>query len=486
MAKKSESLNDYSNKDFNLAWSSYGDKNNDVCFPDKIDKNNPIIIRYPEGPTVYLQPIQIQDVETGLQVYIVTDQKNMLDNQSANFVIRGSDGFVKNNSGNPDWFKNDIPFGLSHGKYQIPQANSAKNALLKQIEDNPNINSWNLQGHSLGTMVSIQALSLLSPNEIDKIGAVTLFNGPNVNYESMSKEQKAAIDKLEVAGKITYYINPFDPVSVLNRDSGHQIGKIKIINPRQQGLFFFQHSMTESQIIDQQVDIVEEGDKFFEQYNEYIAILANFERRLIDDFGSQLKDSQLAKIIELFQSGRFDIDSIVDIISGFGISFGRVGSLAGKVSKYVFEYNNLADMYFAGINQLNEKINGSSGTEKIQYQTELINAVSKEAKSAVKVYSNQLKQHHNQYEQIIIEKGNIIKNFVFETGANLDDQEMNQLIHDFTKETIWNTDQINYNQKENKKYKNQLNKFSKNLNNIATNAKRRDYQDSTFFSETKF
>ncbi|MDR2977760.1 MAG: cutinase family protein [Streptococcaceae bacterium] len=176
----------------------------------------------------------MQNPETGFNAYFVTDQEKLEDTNQAYFVIHGSD--AKKLTTTNDWIDNNAYFTMTYK--EIPQIADAKVALHQKIQElttkSPNA-KVDITGHSLGTMVSIQTLMALSPEDIDHIGHVVLFDGPDAraSIQHMGPNAAANIEKLEAAGKIDYYINPFDLVSNLNRASsrGKQIGNVHLLVP---------------------------------------------------------------------------------------------------------------------------------------------------------------------------------------------------------------------------------------------------------------
>ena len=107
--------------------------------------------------------------------------------------------------------------------------------------------TMDLSAHSLGTMVTVQGIAGLSSNDLDKIGRVVLFDGPDTTKSllkmGLTPDQIKAIGK-----KIEYYVNPFDMVSMLNREytiahlpedgeqyhvrgEGGPVGKVNIVVP---------------------------------------------------------------------------------------------------------------------------------------------------------------------------------------------------------------------------------------------------------------
>jgi hypothetical protein len=125
----------------------------------------------------------LADEKAGFNAYFVTDTAKLDETTRQTYLtIRGSDG--ASISSLNDWVSNDANFALTDG--YIPQAKLANQALKEKIKElnakAPNA-VLNVTGHSLGTMVSAQAVAKLYQDDVkafDKIGKVVLFNGPDV------------------------------------------------------------------------------------------------------------------------------------------------------------------------------------------------------------------------------------------------------------------------------------------------------------------
>jgi Protein of unknown function (DUF2974). len=177
----------------------------------------------------------LTDEKAGFNAYFVTDTAKLNnDTKQTYLAIRGSDG--ASISSLNDWVSNDANFALTNT--YIPQAKLANQALQEKIRE---LNAkapdavLNVTGHSLGTMVSAQAVAKLYQEDIkafDKIGKVVLFDGPDV---TKSLKMMGLSDKEipKIGEKVTYYVNPFDIVSMLNRTEPleKQFGKVNIIVP---------------------------------------------------------------------------------------------------------------------------------------------------------------------------------------------------------------------------------------------------------------
>ena len=83
--------------------------------------------------------------------------------------------------------------------------------------------TMDITGHSLGTIVSAQGVAGLSDEELEKIGKVVLFDGPDTT-KSLKKMGLSDEKIKKISEKIVYYVNPFDIVGMLNRE--HTIAKL--------------------------------------------------------------------------------------------------------------------------------------------------------------------------------------------------------------------------------------------------------------------
>ena len=90
---------------------------------------------------------------------------------------------------------------------------------IKEIKEKaPDNVKMDVAAHSLGTMVSVQGLAGLSVEELKTIGQVVLLDGPDTRKSLKNMNvSKEVYDELNA--RITYYLNPFDIVSMLNREN---------------------------------------------------------------------------------------------------------------------------------------------------------------------------------------------------------------------------------------------------------------------------
>jgi len=168
------------------------------------------------------------------------------DTKKTYLAIRGSDGMRLANWN--DWVDNDAQFALNH--IHIPQAKLATKGMKAKIaemnEKAPDA-KMDIVAHSLGTMVSVQGIAGLNAQELQKVGKVVLFDGPDTTKSLL--KMGLTQDQIKTLGeKIEYYVNPFDMVSMLNREytiahlpedgdqyhvrgEGGPVGKVNIVVP---------------------------------------------------------------------------------------------------------------------------------------------------------------------------------------------------------------------------------------------------------------
>ena len=159
----------------------------------------------------------LTDDEAGFSAYYLTDTPTLTNDTTKTYMtIRGSDAISKENWN--DWVENDAKFALNH--IHTPQAKLAtvgmKAKIAEMREKAPNA-TMDITGHSLGTIVSAQGVAGLTDQELEKIGKVVLFDGPDTT-KSLKKMGLSDEKIKKISEKIEYYVNPFDVVGMLNRE----------------------------------------------------------------------------------------------------------------------------------------------------------------------------------------------------------------------------------------------------------------------------
>ena len=165
----------------------------------------------------------LTDERAGFNAYYLTDTPTLTNDTTKTYMaIRGSDAISLENLN--DWIENDAQFALNH--IHTPQAKLAtvgmKTKIAEMREKAPQA-TMDITGHSLGTIVSAQGVAGLTDEELEKIGKVVLFDGPDTT-KSLKKMGLSDEKIQKISEKIEYYVNPFDIVGMLNRE--HTITKL--------------------------------------------------------------------------------------------------------------------------------------------------------------------------------------------------------------------------------------------------------------------
>ncbi|GAB2026229.1 hypothetical protein [Lactovum odontotermitis] len=180
----------------------------------------------------------MSNFSTGFNSYLVTDQKELKDTTQAYLAVRGSDAAgvkIENwHADITDWLKNDAVFALTNT--QIPQADDAYQALKASLRALPKDAKLDVTAHSLGTIGSVQGVALIvknDPADFDRIGKLVLFDGPDTRT-SLENMGLSAAQIEAISAKTTYYVSPFDLVSMLNRtqNPADQLGTVHYIIPK--------------------------------------------------------------------------------------------------------------------------------------------------------------------------------------------------------------------------------------------------------------
>ena len=176
-----------------------------------------------EPPIKVYQKGLLTDEKAGFNAYYLTDTPTLTNDTTKTYMaIRGSDAISYENWN--DWIDNDAKFALNH--IHTPQAKLATagmKAKIAEMREKAPQATMDITGHSLGTIVSAQGEAGLSDEELEKIGKVVLFDGPDTTKSL--KEMGLSDEKIKkISEKIEYYVNPFDIVGMLNRQ--HTITKL--------------------------------------------------------------------------------------------------------------------------------------------------------------------------------------------------------------------------------------------------------------------
>ncbi|OTN88666.1 hypothetical protein A5819_001147 [Enterococcus sp. 7E2_DIV0204] len=408
----------------------------------------------------------LTDEKAGYNSYYLTDTPTLnTDTKHTYFTTRGSDGISWENRN--DWLGNNLVFATEKG--YIPQAKLATEAMHQKIEEMrtkaPNA-TMSMTGHSLGTMVTIQAVANLPAKDISKIDKVILFQGPDAreSINNMSEQARKNIQLLEEHGKIEYYVNAFDIVSMLNRNKKgvDEIGKVHYLLPKTFTSTFDGGSPGSSHDFGQ-YQLNPDGTPKEANLKEHGYIFAAGIKV------SNLIDKYIKKLIK--EKDGADSLSYYELVKL--LTSGGYKDFEKEYSKIIADAE-VASKWNGKVSNLQESIRGASGSKKIELRGELATEVANKAKTVgddyVLIQKNDQQEAEDEVDLVVKE---------IESGAKdiqkyLESYEVDALIAPYKKTNLWDSGQATSNINEAKKYKEKLTAFSKTLTTVAKNIQEYD------------
>ena len=430
----------------------------------------------------------LTDSDAGFNAYFVTDTPKLnKDTKKAYLAIRGSDAMSIDNLN--DWVGNDANFVLTNS--YIPQAKLANQALVEKIKEMkqkaPNA-SLDVTAHSLGTMVSAQSVAKLYHDDRDAfktIGKVVLFDGPDVvkslkNMGLSDKEIKA------VGEKVTYFVNPFDMVSMLNRTAPYkeQFGTVNVIVPLNFSTTF--DSATSSHDFGEfQIDAKGNPLVAREDFHPEMLTAGHKLAKLIDKTLSQVKDLGVKGLT----SG-----VILTALSGGVGTLMALGMTAAEAKAIYDDFNKAYTGIVAEAKEKSKawnnehipdyqnRIRSASGSQKVELRVELLQTVAQNAifrsEDFVAEVKTKLTQTKEEIQKEITQGVQGISNMVH----YLDYSEVSALLSDFNMQNFWDEGVEDSTNNEAKKYQTEIETFSATLMKVAQNIEQVDAQGALGFN----
>ena len=396
----------------------------------------------------------LSDIDEGFNSYFLTDTPELNgDTKNAYLAVKGSDGiglFSLN-----DWMGNNFPFTM-HDEYTI-QGRLVEGALhvkLAELKEKAPNAKLNITGHSLGSIASVQGAAHLSVEELQQIGEIVVFNGP----DTLKSLRKSGVSEevIQILNeKVTYYVNPFDIVSMLNRNTDEQLGKVKVIVPFNFSTTFdtpSSHDFGEYRI-HSDGKILEATEDFFPAYLKA---------------GEKLS-KLLNKYIELIKEGNsnFGLDKIgstpevlLTLVNG-GLNYSKFM----KEYQEIIEETKLEVISWGRkkIQSIQEKLLYTNGPERIKLRSELILTLSHlsriESDDKVSKSLKQLEEYKQRVKALTISASHEAMNVAF----HLDSNELYELLYEFDFESSWDESTEQLNRELLKAYLEKIYKFSDTL-----------------------
>lgn len=429
----------------------------------------------------------LTDGKAGFNAYFVTDTPTLnKKTKETYFTIRGSDA-VKLDTLN-DWVANNANFALTNS--YIPQAKLANKALKEKISElnaqAPNA-KLNVTGHSLGTMISAQAVANLYQDDsksFEKIGNVVLFDGPDVT-QSLNKMGLSDKEIKEVGKKVTYYVNPFDIVSMHNRKAplDEQFGNVNIIVPVNFATTFDKpssHDFGEFQMDDNGVPLVATKD-FHPEMLKAGQSLANLIQTTLEKVKGTAAVGIPANVLVNALSG-----GIAGLVA-LGLTAHQAKAIYDQFDK---EYKDIIKTAKIEAKAWNKKhipdyqnrIRSASGAKKIELRAELLQTVAQDATIQAEEYKDDvaklLSKAKIQLQNTITETYQAVNN----VPRYLSYQEVSELLAEFNTSTLWDDNIEKSTKKSAQSYQAEMEKFASTLMKVSQSIQNVDAQGAEGFN----
>lgn len=432
--------------------------NNGIVYVHK-DKNTRLVPKGTINGTIFVKKPLLSDIEEGFNSYFLTDTPELnKDTKNAYLAVKGSDFPSLDNLYIPllnDWLGNNYPF-VMHDEY-IPQGKLVEEALhvkLAELREKAPNAKLNITGHSLGSIASVQGAAHLSVEELDQIGEIVVLNGP----DTLKSLRKSGVSEevIQILNeKVTYYVNPFDIVSMLNRNTDEQLGKVKVIVPFNFATTFdtpSSHDFGEYRIYSDGT-VLEATEDFFPAYLKAGEKL----RKLLNKYIELIKeDNKISNI---------DRDDFSSELLSTGINGSRYYSKFMKEYQEIIEETKLEVISWGrkNIQLLQEKLLYTNGPERIKLRSELILILSHlsriESDDKVSKSLKQLEEYKQRVKALTISASHEAMNVAF----HLDSNELYELLYEFDFESCWDESTEQLNRELLKAYLEKIYKFSDTL-----------------------
>ena len=496
----------------------------------------------PNQGKVFLQPDNeglLEDKKSGYNAYYVTDTDTINQNtKQTYFAVRGSDGFgidlgeaQKDWGGylqtyNPsdfnfqDWIYNDAAFALTDAI--IPQAKHATEGMKAKIAE---LNQYaapdakmDITAHSLGTMTSIQGVAGLNEEELNKVGRIVLFDGPD---PTKSLEKAGYGDKIpQLDAKTIYYVNPFDPVSMLNRDKPwkQQLGDVRVVVPIEYTSMMDKHSSHDlgAYQIDSKGNLLEVSEDYHPELWKAGHKLAELNKKSIENIKKYVPEKAIEKLVTMspeefsrlagqlqdsFKSRNQSeiLKSVLEIKEKLGLSWEEAWNIFYNRGKLTEIYENYEKEYAKIIkdakkeslawdrknldlnnpNNLHERIKrAGSYNERILLRTQLLY-------TAVELAGSDIEQKISEVKTALADAESILKGFIEYSrsaikvlGVLLSDSEIEELMSELTFENLWDSGINESNISHLKEFETKITNFSQTMIQCAQNLEQVDAQNA--------
>ncbi|MCI1831720.1 MAG: hypothetical protein LKI77_02075 [Bifidobacterium sp.] len=475
-------LENYSNIYADLAQGAYIDRPKGKSFPysqltgaqkSQLNSGNSASFFFPgardasgaDASKVFLQPdLKVKaangssksvmvDSNTGYQSYLVTDASKLSDSTHAYLAVRGSDNpkTAANAYYNlrTDWIANDGAFALNNTV--IPQAKDVETAMKTAVARLPKTVKLDVTGHSLGTMDSAQGLGLLlknDPQAFNRIGKVVLWDGPDTT-QSLKNMGLTQAQIREVSSKITYYVNPMDVVSMLNRTApkDEQLGHVNYMVPLN---FNSTLDMTDSAHDFGEFQLDENGNpltasvsfhpELLRAGQQVAQLIQTSLKKLKETYGLD-KSTAIAVLISML-SGGFNITADKLAKKGVHLTYDQLKTI---FSTFCTDYMTIISQARVAAEQwdktaipkFQQEIKTATGSKRVALRSELVDTVAQDVVLQAQDYVRNVTSTLSQAKEDVKQQVNRGQQAAYDIGQHLSSWEIEELLANFQFNNFW-------------------------------------------------
>ncbi|AYG00334.1 lipase family protein [Lactococcus allomyrinae] len=430
----------------------------------------------------------LTDEKAGFNAYFLTDTSTVnQETKKAYLAIRGSDAISVENLN--DWVYNDGNFALNNA--HIPQAKLATTAMKEKIAElsaqAPNV-KLNITGHSLGTMVSAQGAAQLikdDPSAINRLGNIVLFDGPDVTQSlknmGLSDQQIRAL-----GDKTTYYVNPLDIVSMLNRTAPlkEQFGHVNIIVPLNFTTTFDKssaHDFGEFQMGANGFPLVASAS-----FHPEMLVAGHNLASLIDTTLSKLKGLVAVSVPTTL---------LLTALSGGVTGLMALGMTAAQAKEIYDEFDNSYKEIVKkakkeakkwdeqAIPKLQSQIQSASSSQKVVLRAELLQTVAQDAVLSAEDYVTKIKSTLSTSKEKVQNSISTGRESAFNIAHYLEFYEIEMLLSDFQMNNFWDESLEDDTNRAASKFQMNLEQFSETLMSISQKIQETDKEGAAGFND---
>ncbi|MFC3932304.1 hypothetical protein ACFOSE_05905 [Streptococcus dentapri] len=413
-----------------------------------------------------------------------------------------------------DWINNNMAFALTDAI--VPQASEATAGMKAKIAE---LNAqaapdaqMSITGHSLGTIVSIQGAAGLSHDELQKVDQIVLFDGPDAT-ESLKKAGYSEAKIQELGSKTTYYVNPFDPLSMLNRDKPweDQLGHVNVIVSREYTSLTDKHSSHDfgAYQIDSQGNFLVASADYHPELLTAGHDLAVLEKESIDKLKKYIPEDLIQSIVALSPEDFNELaklaqkvaknpslsggSEVIKMAEKLGISVSDLVSALTHAGDLQDVFQNFQEKYQAiidkakkeglkwirnNIGSFHDRIRSASGSERILLRTELLYMATQLAEEDISNKVEAAKKHISDCKEQIELLSTVGINCASQLGSHLSPDEIKALTSELQLSKVWNEGIESSDQSALTQYQNQLSTFGSDLIYAAQNLTAVDAQQA--------